>query len=464
MDALRVRDESVDRASGTGPDRAHERILQKQQPAAFLPRRPAAGPVSPAHLHRLTRSLLLQESRKKRMSQYLPVDPCGFPLQLLLHPASASPCGGRIVNHRALRPQIKAIPEMAGIPYCQGAPAPVPEAVSGPFPSPNSRRHKALEMFYRTASGLDSGGKSLFMDSPPRWPTGRAPCSISRTHPYHPMTLVRFPARLLLTVCLLPLASCSYMSQVGPQKGAFDANSSDYRVIEVKSRADIPTPRRSYGASEIPTPVKGGSYSDKIRTRDSLHFFITDLNPQSPFAANGKPSEIGPIEVPEDGKVSIPYVGELQVMSRTLSQISADLNEKLKPISNTAQGSVSRSGRISRTANVIGEVNRPGPVPLEKSNITSLDLLAASGGPPEAEHLYKYTLRRNGRDYVFDYQGFRKNAFPVEEGDLLSVTTDMSNRFYVMGAINKPTTVPFPVPTPTLADALGATSGFDERR
>lgn len=254
------------------------------------------------------------------------------------------------------------------------------------------------------------------------------------------------------------------MSQVGPQKGAFDANSSEYRVIEVKSRADIPTPRRYYGASEIPSPVKGGSYSDKIRTRDSLHFFITDLNPQSPFASGGKPSEIGPIEVPEDGTVSIPYVGELQVMSRTLSQISADLNEKLKPISNTAQGSVSRSGRISRTANVIGEVNRPGPVPLEKSNITSLDLLAASGGPPEAEHLYKYTLRRNGRDYVFDYQGFRKNSFPVEEGDLLSVSTDMSNRFYVMGAINKPTTVPFPVPSPTLADALGATSGFDERR
>lgn len=254
------------------------------------------------------------------------------------------------------------------------------------------------------------------------------------------------------------------MSQVGPQKGSFDANSSEYRVIEVKSRRDIPNQGRRYGAGQIPNPVKGSSYSDKVRSRDLLHFIITDLNPQSPFATRGVPYDIGPVEVPEDGRVSIPYVGEIQVMSRSLSEISTDLNEKLRPVSNTAQASVSRSGRISRTANVIGEVKDPGPVPLEKSNLTSLDLLAASGGPTNAEHLYKYTLRRDGRDYVFDYQGFRKGAFPVEEGDLLSVTTDISNRFYVMGAINKPTTVPFPVPTPTLADALGAATGFDERR
>ncbi|RYD46222.1 MAG: hypothetical protein EOP85_07880, partial [Verrucomicrobiaceae bacterium] len=278
------------------------------------------------------------------------------------------------------------------------------------------------------------------------------------------MTFSRFLNRLLSTICIFSFASCAYMSQVGPQKGSFDAQSADYRVIEIKSRADIPSQTRRYGSGDIPSPVRGSSYSDKVRSRDVLHFVITDLNPQSLFATKGEPYNIGPMEVPEDGRVSIPYVGELQVISQTLSEISADLNEKLKPLSTTARASVSRSGRISRTANVIGEVKDPGPVVLEKSGITSLDLLAASGGPTEAEHLFKYTLRRDGKDYVFDYQGFRKSAFPVEEGDLLSVTTDISNRFYVMGAINKPTTVPFPVPAPTLADALGAATGFDERR
>ncbi len=283
-------------------------------------------------------------------------------------------------------------------------------------------------------------------------------------YPKFPMSKNRLPARILGLLFILPLASCNYMSQTGPQKGRIQNGDPSYTLIPVKSRADLPSRGRGYGLGQIPPPAQGDSYSDKIRSRDSLRFTITDLSEQSPFFTRGEPFHFGPIEVPEDGHVSIPYVGEIQVLNRTLAQISADLNDRLKPISNTAQAGTARSGRLPRTANVIGEVRNPGPVPLERSNITSLDLLAASGGPTEAEHLFKYTLRRNGRDYVFDYQGFRQRAFPVEEGDLLSVSTDTSNRFYVMGAINKPTTVPFPVPAPTLADALGAATGLDERR
>jgi len=279
-----------------------------------------------------------------------------------------------------------------------------------------------------------------------------------------PMTHDRLLFRILPLTCLSLFASCTYMSQTGPQKGAIEGNQQEFQLIEVKSQADLPSRGRDYGMGDIPPRIKGSGYSDKVRPRDGLRFVITDLTENSPFYTQREPFEFGPIEVPEDGLITIPYAGEIQVLDRSLSQVSAELNEKLKPISNTSQASVNRSGRIPRTANVIGEVKTPGPVPLERNNISSLDLLASSGGPTEAEHLFKYTYRRNGRDYTFDYQGFRKHAFPVEEGDLLSVTTDMSNRFYVMGAINKPTTVPFPVPAPTLADALGAATGLDERR
>lgn len=272
------------------------------------------------------------------------------------------------------------------------------------------------------------------------------------------------PYRFFSLVFILPFASCAYMSQTGPQKNRITDGEPGYKLIAVKSRADLPARGRVYGRGEIPQRESGNSYSDKIRSRDSLRFIITDLATESPFFSRGDAYNYGPLEVPEDGQISIPYVGKIQVMDRSLAQISTDLNERLKPISNTAQASVNRVGRIPRTANVIGEVKSPGPVSLERSNVSSLDLLAASGGPTGMEHLYKYTLRRNGRDYVFDYQAFRQRAFPIEEGDLLSVATDMSNRFYVMGAINKPTTVPFPVDAPTLADALGAATGLDERR
>lgn len=270
--------------------------------------------------------------------------------------------------------------------------------------------------------------------------------------------------RLFGYLCLVPLASCSLISEAGPVKGKIHENPQPFALIEVKSPADIPSRGRSYGQAEIPPARKGQGYSDKARARDSLQFVITDLSEQSPFSANGEPFKYGPLEVPGDGRVDFPYVGQIQVLDRSLSQISADLAVKIKPVSKTAEVAVFRNGRTPRTANVIGEVKNPGPVPLERNGITSLDILAASGGPVRAEHLFSYTLRRGGRDYHFDYQGFRQSSFIVEEGDLLSVTTDFSNRFHVMGAINRPTTVPFPSPAPTLADALGAATGLDERR
>ncbi len=270
--------------------------------------------------------------------------------------------------------------------------------------------------------------------------------------------------RLCGFFCLVPLASCSLISEAGPVKGKIHESPQPFALIAVKSPADIPSRGRTYGQAEIPPAQKGQGYSDKARARDSLQFVITDLSEQSPFTAGGEPFKYGPLEVPENGRVDFPYVGEIQVLDRSLSQISSDLAVKIKPVSKTAEVAVFRNGRTPRTANVIGEVKNPGPIPLERNGITSLDILAASGGPVRAEHLFSYTLRRGGHDYHFDYQGFRQSAFIVEEGDLLSVTTDFSNRFHVMGAINRPTTVPFPSPAPTLADALGAATGLDERR
>ncbi len=269
---------------------------------------------------------------------------------------------------------------------------------------------------------------------------------------------------ILSVIFTQTLVSCMFMSQTGPQKRDIDHKNPSFELINVSSQDDLPSFGRRYGTADIPPMVKGNSYSDKVRVRDSLRFVISDLSEQSPFKSGAGGYAIGPLEVPQDGTISIPYIGTVQTLDRELSEIAEELNRRAKPISNTAQIVVGRAGRVPNTANVIGEVRNPGPVSLERNGMTSHDLLAASGGPTQSEHLFGYTLRRNGSDYQFDYKGFRTKPFPVEEGDLLIVTTDHSNRFYVMGAINRPTTVPFPVPSPTLTDAIAAASGLDERR
>ncbi|RYD49114.1 MAG: hypothetical protein EOP85_02260, partial [Verrucomicrobiaceae bacterium] len=278
------------------------------------------------------------------------------------------------------------------------------------------------------------------------------------------MSKLRLAASVLSFLYVLPLVSCSLISETGPRKGNIEDPSTEFTLIHVKSKADIPTGINSYGMGQIPPASKGDPYSDKVRSRDVLAFVISDLSEESPFYSKGLPYKFGPLEVPSDGRIEIPYVGSIQVIDQLLSQVAADLGEKIKVVSSTARVSVIRPDRLPRTANVIGEVKQPGPVPLERSKITSIDLLSAAGGPKDAEHLFSYNLRRNGKDYAFDYLGFRHKPFMIEEGDLLTVISETSNRFHLMGAINKPLTVPFPVPSPTLADALGAATGLDERR
>ncbi len=266
----------------------------------------------------------------------------------------------------------------------------------------------------------------------------------------------------VLQVIILP--SCAFISDTGPLKGRIKGDSESFEIVEINSREKIPSRNRVYGRAERPSALTGPGYSDKVRERDSLAFVITDLSEQSPFFTRGAPYKYGPIEVPKDGLVHIPYVGELNVLDRSLADISSTFSEKIKPVSKTAEVMVVRTERFLLTANVLGEVKKPGPIPLERSGITSIDILAASGGPADAEHLYQYTLRRGGRDYHFDYKGFRQKPFSIEAGDLLTVSTDATNRFQIMGAINNPVSVPFPVPNPTLADAIGAARGLDERR
>ncbi|MES2997120.1 MAG: polysaccharide biosynthesis/export family protein [Verrucomicrobiota bacterium] len=276
----------------------------------------------------------------------------------------------------------------------------------------------------------------------------------------------RLPIHFAWLPAIFLLPSCGLISDTGPLKREIVDRDEprDYELVEVKSRTDLPRSGRVYGMGQKPGSVKGQGYSDKIRSRDSLIFTITDLTEQSPFRAGGPKNDYGPYEVPADGRVSIPYVGEVQVIGQTPADVAAGLAERIKPISNTARISVSRTGRVANTANVLGTVRTPGPVALEKEGFNSLDLLASAGGPTQPEHLALYTLKRGGREYHFDYLGFRKRPFIVEEGDFLSVTTDTSNRFHIMGALNRPTTIAFPSPSPTLADALGSGSGLDERR
>src|SRR5208283_4142149 len=70
------------------------------------------------------------------------------------------------------------------------------------------------------------------------------------------------------------------------------------------------------------------------------------------------------VPVRPDGKISIPLVNDIQAAGLTPMQLAASITESLKKFLNKPQVTVTVTAINSQRVFVVGEVNRPGPLPL----------------------------------------------------------------------------------------------------
>ena len=104
------------------------------------------------------------------------------------------------------------------------------------------------------------------------------------------------------------------------------------------------------------------------------------------------------VVVRPDGKISIPLISDLVVSGKTPMQIQEIVAEKLAPIINLPNVTVTVKEINSKKVYVLGEVNRPGAYPLTQP-MTVLQILTEAGGLQlYAKEKSIYILRiENGR-------------------------------------------------------------------
>ncbi len=146
---------------------------------------------------------------------------------------------------------------------------------------------------------------------------------------------------------------------------------------------------------------------------------------QKPQAATADPSYvIGPQDVldisvwkePElsrnvpvrpDGKISLPLLNDVQAAGLTPTQLGASITEMLRRFVNEPRVTVIVTAMNSQRVFVLGEVNRPGAIPLLPS-MTVIQAIASSGGFTQfANQKRIYVLRaENGKQnrYPFNYK------------------------------------------------------------
>ena len=271
-----------------------------------------------------------------------------------------------------------------------------------------------------------------------------------------------------LTSFLL-LNSCQWTPEQGPtnmdaihdaqKKGKYPTT--EYKIIDV-TNLNIKKINKHQVIKSNPTPKTDLSktYSDAIRPYDQLTIQIVDTAQEGGLSAGGSPIRFGPIEVPQSGKISIPYAGSFQIIGKEIAEVQNEIQNAYTTVFNTAQVSLNRISRLPLTANVIGVANKPGQQQIDRQGVTLTDLVAKSGGTAIEPFACEYLLHRDNRSYHLNNKEVTTKRLLAQDGDVLEIQKSDAHAITILGAVNRQGTYSFPNNDSRLADFIGQGGGI----
>jgi protein involved in polysaccharide export with SLBB domain len=186
--------------------------------------------------------------------------------------------------------------------------------------------------------------------------------------------------------------------------------------------------------------------------------------------------------VDETGNVNIPYYGRFKAGGMTLRQAAFAVQKELENPANQLYKratvlAVPFSGGSRGQVNVIGEVNRPGPLDVPTDHVLSLweAILEAGGFTASADHEHLRLVHRDPTDPSNDSSkelNFTKmqsdgtvTSVILQPGDFIDVPskTDTSGIIHVYGQVRAPQRMALPTGSNmTVSDAIIAAGGFTD--
>jgi len=185
------------------------------------------------------------------------------------------------------------------------------------------------------------------------------------------------------------------------------------------------------------------------------------------------PTMNGQLRVSEEGRVSLPLIGAVEVAGLTPSQAQARIKGKLEERYMTrADVTVFVVQFENQPISVIGSVNKPGKIPVTGS-ISLLQAISQAGGLAEGHGGSLYILRTSSNglsdqlEIKLDDLMVRGDAelnIPVAPNDIINVPAEVTVTIYVLGEVMKQAPVLFKESQkPTLLKAIAGAGGLTDR-
>lgn len=178
------------------------------------------------------------------------------------------------------------------------------------------------------------------------------------------------------------------------------------------------------------------------------------------------PEFSGEFFVPNDGRINVPAVGEVEVSGRTLSEIAESISHDLRDRLRQPEVTVSLRTPRAQKMYVLGAVDRPGAYDV-KAGWRITEAVAAAGGlardvaPAECKARVDRASSESPQlvEFAEALRGNPKANVPLLSGDVLTIDTPEVVPVYVIGRVRTPGLYKLPKESAGLMEALTLAGG-----
>lgn len=173
--------------------------------------------------------------------------------------------------------------------------------------------------------------------------------------------------------------------------------------------------------------------------------------------------ELAGTVVEKDGNVYLPVVGPVRAAGLTVVEFREKLRESAARFVIRPEVAVNVLRFESQKFYVLGQVHKPGALPVD-GDTTLLEALSLAGGITPAGNLEAAYVLRDGKPLPISLADMllggdvSRNVY-MRHGDVVYIPDNADQKIYVLGEVAKPSVVPIARNRITLAEALAAAGG-----
>ncbi len=169
--------------------------------------------------------------------------------------------------------------------------------------------------------------------------------------------------------------------------------------------------------------------------------------------------------ISESGLMFYPYVGEINVLGKTISELRQEIVQNLSKILNNPQIDVRLLQSQRLKVYVQGAVEKPGVVSLSDVPITFLEAVNRCGGATSAANLSSVEFTRDGKMHKIDMlapyaAGVGPGDIILKDGDVIRIPEASEAKAYLMGEVRNQQALSFKNGKLSLSEALANGGGI----